>query len=75
MKGRDHDAFEECCDRIAALHAGLNAVHRRAVAHARTGRPEDLAQTMRDLDDLTALERGIKATVAHWFTRWQGARA
>lgn len=73
--GRDHDAFEECCDRIAALHGGLNAVHRRAVAFARTGRPEDLDQSLRDLDDLAALERGIKATVAQWFARWSGARS
>ena len=75
IEGADHDAFEECCDRIAALHGGLNAVHRRAVAHARTGRPEDLAQALDQLDALAALERGIKATLAQWFHRWQEARA
>lgn len=75
IQGADHDAFEECCDRIAALHGGLNTVHRRAVAYARSGRPEDLAQALDQLDTLAALERGIKATLADWFDRWQGMRA
>ncbi|WP_265500762.1 DUF6005 family protein [Paracoccus beibuensis] len=75
IEGADHDAFEECCDRIAALHGGLNGVHRRAVSFSRTGMPGDLAAALADLDDLAALERGIKATLAQWFVRWSGARA
>ena len=70
IEGTDHDAFEECCDRIAALHGGLNAAHLRAVAYARGGDADDLARVMADLDALTALERGIKATVAEWHARW-----
>ncbi|CAM3280757.1 DUF6005 domain-containing protein [Paracoccus nototheniae] len=75
IEGADHDAFEECCDRIAALHGGLNAVHLRAVAFARTGDGCDLMQALQDLDRLATLERGIKATLAQWFDRWQGAGA
>ncbi|WP_411837104.1 DUF6005 family protein [Paracoccus sp. ME4] len=75
IEGRDHDAFEECCDRIAALHAGLNGVHRRSVAFARAGDADDLLTALADLDRLTALERGIKATLARWFDRWQEDRA
>ena len=75
IEGADHDAFEECCDRIAALHGGLNAAHLRAVAFARGGDGDDLLQVLADLDRLTLLERGIKATVGQWFDRWQGARA
>lgn len=71
IEGADHDAFEECCDRIAALHGGLNAAHLRAVAYARGGSAEDLARVMADLDALSTLERGIKATVAEWHARWQ----
>ncbi|WP_339817211.1 DUF6005 family protein [uncultured Paracoccus sp.] len=75
IEGADHDAFEECCDRIAALHGGLNAAHLRAVAFARGGDGDDLLQVLADLDRLTLLEQGIKATVGQWFDRWQGARA
>ena len=42
IEGADHDAFEECCDRIAALHGGLNGAHLRAVAFARGGDGDDL---------------------------------
>ena len=72
IDGPDHAAFEECCDRIAALHGGLNAFHRRAVAHARGG--GDVGALHRQLDDLAAIERGIKATVAAWQARWAAAR-
>ena len=75
IDGADHDAFEECCDRIAALHGGLNAVHLRAVAFARGGDAADLARVMQDLDALATQERGIKATLAQWHARWQGRRA
>ncbi|WP_162798968.1 DUF6005 family protein [Paracoccus indicus] len=71
IEGADYDAFEECCDRIAALHGGLNAAHLRAVAYARGGSAEDLARVMADLDALSTLERGIKATVAEWHARWR----
>ncbi|WP_378944065.1 DUF6005 family protein [Paracoccus sp. R86501] len=71
IEGADYDAFEECCERIAALHGGLNAAHLRAVAYARGGSAEDLARVMADLDALATLERGIKATVAEWHARWQ----
>lgn len=71
IEGADHDAFEECCDRIAALHGGLNRLHRRAVGFARSGRAEDLAAAQDDLDGLADLERGIKATLAEWFARWE----
>lgn len=71
IEGADHDAFEECCDRIAALHGGLNAAHLRAVAYARGGSAEDLARVMADLNALSTLERGIKATVAEWHARWR----
>ncbi|WP_282602074.1 DUF6005 family protein [Paracoccus sp. PARArs4] len=68
IEGADHAAFEECCDRIAALHGGLNTLHRRAVAFARGG--EDLDALRRMLAELSDLERGIKATVAEWHARW-----
>ncbi|MFN3525661.1 MAG: DUF6005 family protein [Paracoccus sp. (in: a-proteobacteria)] len=74
IEGADYDAFEECCDRIAALHGGLNAVHLRAVAYARGGKPDDLAQVLAELDRLAMLERGIKATLAQWFDRWNRGR-
>lgn len=74
IEGEDHDAFEECCDRIAALHGGLNAVHRRAVAYARSGNEADLAQVHEYLDDLAELEIGIKTSLAEWFKRWQESR-
>ncbi|WP_255522184.1 hypothetical protein [Paracoccus sp. NBH48] len=41
----------------------------------RGGDGDDLLQVLADLDRLTLLERGIKATVGQWFDRWQGARA
>lgn len=74
IEGADYEAFEECCDRIAALHGGLNALHLRAVAFARGGAPEDLAQVLAGLDRMATLERGIKATLSHWFDRWTGDR-
>jgi len=74
IEGDDYDAFEECCDRIAALHGGLNAVHLRAVAYGRNGAADDLARVMQELDRLTTLERGIKATLAEWHARWWGGR-
>lgn len=74
IEGADYDAFEECCDRIARLHGGLNAVHRRAVAFARGGDRADLALALDRLADLARLERGIKATLADWFARWRAAQ-
>lgn len=71
IEGADYDAFEECCDRIAALHGGLNAVHRRAVAYARGGSEADLTQVFEQLDELSTLEIGIKASLAKWFSRWR----
>lgn len=75
IDGDDGAAFEECCDRIAAVTSGLNTVHRRAVAYARHADVSDLACALSTLDRLADLERGIKATVAAWFDRWQGAGA
>lgn len=75
IDGADGHDFEECCDRIAALTAGLNTVHRRAVAYARLSDASDLTRTLSELDRLADLERGIKATVAAWFGRWQEAGA
>nr|WP_111300923.1 DUF6005 family protein [Paracoccus saliphilus] len=75
IDGADGDAFEECCDRIAALTSGLNAVHRRAVAFARGGDDDDLSRALSDLDALADQERGIKATVSAWFNNWQEAGA
>lgn len=75
IEGADAEAFEDCCDRIEALTTGLNAVHLRAVAFARGGDAADLTRALSDLDTLADLERGIKATVAVWFHRWQEAGA
>lgn len=73
IEGKDFAAFEECCDRIAALHGGLNTIHRRAVAYARGGNPKDLLQVCELLEDMTSLELGIKSTLGEWFRRWQEA--
>lgn len=74
IEGKDHDAFEEACDRIAALHGGLNAVHRRAVAFSRSGSQDEVSGARTQLAELAILERGIKATLSDWFGRWNGAR-
>lgn len=71
IDGADWEAFEEACERIAALHGGFALVQRRAVAFARGSGAEDLAQARAELDRLEALERGIKATLLDWFTRWE----
>ena len=71
IEGVDWDAFEEACERIAALHGGFALVQRRAVAFARGGSADDLAQARAELDRLEALERGVKATLHDWFTRWE----
>ena len=71
IEGADWDAFEEACARIAALHGGFAVVQRRAVAFARGGGADDLAQARAELDRLEALERGVKATLQAWFTRWE----
>lgn len=73
IEGEDWADFEECCDRIAALHAGFGTVQRRAVAYARAGDPSDLAAAQGELHRLATLERGIKATLKHWFDRWNTA--
>ncbi len=75
IEGADHDAFEECCDRIAALHGGLNETICARWPLPAGGDGDDLLQVLADLDRLTLLERGIKATVGQWFDRWQRARA
>lgn len=70
IEGEDWDAFEECCDRIAALHGGFGTVQRLAAAHAR-GEGTDLAAAHAELARLRTLERGIKATLKLWFDRWK----
>lgn len=71
IEGADWDAFEAACERVAALHGGFALVQRRAVAFARGGGAEDLAQARAELDRLEALERSIKSTLLEWFTRWE----
>ncbi len=72
IEGPDWDAFEECCDRIAALHGGFGTVHRQAAAWSRGD--GDLTTARAELTRLRVLERGIKATLAEWFDRWNGGR-
>lgn len=73
IEGDDRDAFEECCDRIAALHAGFGTVQRRAVAYARKGRGPDLSAARSELARLRDLESGIKSDLLQWFERWDDA--
>lgn len=75
IEGRDAAAFEAVCDEIAALHGGLNAVHRRAVAYARGGARADLDTALARLDSLARTERAIKTRLHAWFLRWSGASA
>ncbi|WP_136683902.1 DUF6005 family protein [Falsirhodobacter xinxiangensis] len=70
IEGEDWDAFEECCDRIAALHGGFGTVQRHAAAFSRKGDAAELAAARTELDRLRGLERGIKQTLKQWFDRW-----
>ncbi|WP_068298194.1 DUF6005 family protein [Pararhodobacter sp. CCB-MM2] len=71
IEGPDWDAFEEVCERIAALQGGFGVVQRRAVAWARGGPDDELARARSELERLAALEGGIKATLLDWYRRWK----